>query len=154
MLTDPAPPSELSPGQDDAYWMRRALELAREADAAGEVPVGAVLVDSDGIVAEGRNHMVGMSDPTAHAEIQVLRAAGHVKRNYRLLETTLYVTMEPCPMCAGALVNARVSRSVFNCPVRCLLKRASGKLYSSMDINSTSKFSAEPAGILPAARSP
>ena len=115
-LTDPVPPSELRPVEDDAYWMRRALELAREADAAGEVPVGAVLVDSEGIVAEGRNDMVGMSDPTAHAEIQVLRAAGRVKRNYRLLETTLYVTMEPCPMCAGALVNARVSRLVFGVP--------------------------------------
>jgi tRNA(adenine34) deaminase len=102
--------------RDDDRWMRRALQLARQAEAAGEVPVGALLVDGDNIIAEGRNGMLGTSDPTAHAEIQVLRAAGQVKRNYRLPETTLYVTMEPCPMCAGAMVNARVSRLVFGVP--------------------------------------
>jgi tRNA(adenine34) deaminase len=102
--------------RDDDRWMRRALQLARQAEAAGEVPVGALLVDGENIVAEGRNRMLGTSDPTAHAEIQVLRAAGQVKRNYRLPETTLYVTMEPCPMCAGAMVNARVSRLVFGVP--------------------------------------
>jgi tRNA(adenine34) deaminase len=93
--------------------MRRALELARHAENLGEVPVGAVLVAADGLVAEGRNAPVERSDPTAHAEIQALRAAGGALRNYRLPGTTLYVTMEPCPMCAGALVNARVSRLVF-----------------------------------------
>ena len=93
--------------------MRRALQLARQAEAAGEVPVGALLVDAENLVAEGWNRMLERSDPTAHAEIQVLRAAGQIKRNYRLPGTTLYVTMEPCPMCAGALVNARVSRLVF-----------------------------------------
>ena len=93
--------------------MRRALELARHAENLGEVPVGAVLVAADGLVAEGWNAPVERSDPTAHAEIQALRAAGGALRNYRLPGTTLYVTMEPCPMCAGALVNARVSRLVF-----------------------------------------
>ncbi len=93
--------------------MRRALELARHAENLGEVPVGAVLVGRDGLVAEGRNAPVASSDPTAHAEIQALRAAGKALHNYRLPGTTLYVTMEPCPMCAGALVHARVSRLVF-----------------------------------------
>jgi tRNA(adenine34) deaminase len=97
----------------DEQWMRRALELARHAESQGEVPVGAVLVAADGLIAEGWNCPVERSDPTAHAEIQALRAAGGVVRNYRLPGTTLYVTMEPCPMCAGALVHARVSRLVF-----------------------------------------
>lgn len=93
--------------------MRRALELARHAENLGEVPVGAILVGRDGLVAEGRNAPVASSDPTAHAEIQAVRAAGKALHNYRLPGTTLYVTMEPCPMCAGALVHARVSRLVF-----------------------------------------
>ena len=93
--------------------MRRALELARHAENLGEVPVGAVLVGRDGLVAEGRNSPVASLDPTAHAEIQALRAAGKALHNYRLPGTTMYVTMEPCPMCAGALVHARVSRLVF-----------------------------------------
>ena len=92
------------PEFDDDHWMRRALQLARQAEATGEVPVGAVLVAGDQIIAEGWNCTVATSDPTAHAEIQVLRAAGQRQRNYRLTGTTLYVTMEPCPMCAGAMV--------------------------------------------------
>jgi tRNA(adenine34) deaminase len=115
-LTDIASHTESRSGFDDDHWMHLALELAREAEAAGEVPVGALLVEGEKIVATARNCMLGTFDPTAHAEIQVLRAAGQVKRNYRLPETTLYVTMEPCPMCAGALVNARVSRLVFGVP--------------------------------------
>jgi tRNA(adenine34) deaminase len=97
----------------DEQWMRRAVELARRAEEAGEVPVGAVLVTDSGLVAEGWNTPVSSSDPTAHAEIQVLRSAGRGTGNYRLPGTTLYVTMEPCPMCAGALVHARVARLVF-----------------------------------------
>jgi tRNA(adenine34) deaminase len=93
--------------------MRRALALAQRAEEAGEVPVGAILVAEGGPVAEGWNASVSTSDPTAHAEIQTLRAAGLALGNYRLPGTTLYVTMEPCPMCAGALVHARVSRLVF-----------------------------------------
>ena len=103
----------MAPDSVDEQWMRRALELARHAESLGEVPVGAVLVAADGLVAEGWNAPVKSSDPTAHAEIQALRAAGRALRNYRLPGTTLYVTMEPCPMCAGALVHARVSRLVF-----------------------------------------
>lgn len=100
----------------DERWMRHALELAAVAAELGEVPVGAVLVRGEEVVAEGWNCPIGESDPTAHAEIRALRAAGRAARNYRLLDTTLYVTMEPCPMCAGALVHARVSRLVFGAP--------------------------------------
>jgi len=100
----------------DEHWMRHALELAGHAQAAGEVPVGAVLVRGDAIVADGWNCPIAESDPTAHAEILTLRAAGAALGNYRLPDTTLYVTMEPCPMCAGALVHARVSRLVFGAP--------------------------------------
>jgi len=100
----------------DERWMRHALELAAVAAELGEVPVGAALVRGEEVVAEGWNCPIGESDPTAHAEIRALRAAGQVAGNYRLLDTTLYVTMEPCPMCAGALVHARVSRLVFGAP--------------------------------------
>jgi len=94
--------------------MRRALELAQSAEGAGEVPVGAVLVASDGqIIGEGWNRPIGAHDPTAHAEIVALRAAANAAGNYRLPGTTLYVTLEPCPMCAGAIVHARVERVVF-----------------------------------------
>ena len=99
--------------QDNVY-MRRALAQAETAEAADEVPVGAVLVGAGGdILAEDHNRTIGNSDPCAHAEIQVLRAAGQKLGNYRLLDTTLYVTLEPCAMCAMALVHARVKRVVF-----------------------------------------
>jgi len=97
---------------DDGF-MRRALELARQAEAAGEVPVGAVIVRDGVIVAEGWNHPIGACDPTAHAEIVALRAAGQALASYRLTDTTLYVTLEPCAMCASAMVHARVKRLVF-----------------------------------------
>jgi len=97
----------------DEIWMRHALDLARAAEAAGEVPVGAVLVYKDQVIATGANAPIGSHDPTAHAEIRALRAAGKTTGNYRLTGSTLYVTLEPCPMCAGALVNARVSRLVY-----------------------------------------
>ncbi len=100
----------------DARWMRRALDLARQAEADGEVPVGAVIVRDDELLGEGRNGPIGGSDPTAHAEIRALREAAHAIGNYRLLDTTCYVTMEPCPMCAGALVHARVARLVYGAP--------------------------------------
>jgi tRNA(adenine34) deaminase len=93
--------------------MRRALELAREAEAAGEVPVGAVIVRDGVIVAEGWNQPIRAHDPSAHAEMIALRAAGQVLSTYRLLDTTLYVTLEPCAMCAGAMVHARVRRLVY-----------------------------------------
>lgn len=99
--------------QDEAF-MRRAIELAREAARCGEVPVGAVLIDADGaVLAEARNAPIRSNDPTAHAEILALRDAGARLGNYRLPGTTLYVTLEPCAMCAGALVHARVARLVF-----------------------------------------
>ena len=93
--------------------MSRALELAREAQAAGEVPVGAVIVKDGAVVAEGWNRPIGTCDPTAHAEIVALRAAGRALGTYRLTGTTLYVTLEPCAMCASAMVHARVQRLVF-----------------------------------------
>jgi len=93
--------------------MQRALELARTAAAAGEVPVGAVIVRQGEIIAEGSNRPIGTCDPTAHAEMIALRAGGEVLRNYRLLDTTLYVTLEPCAMCASAMVHARVQRLVY-----------------------------------------
>ena len=106
-----------SPGPEgnilDLRFMSRALELAREAERAGEVPVGAVIVKDGAIVGEGWNRPIGTSDPTAHAEIIALRAAAQTLGSYRLLETTLYVTLEPCAMCAGAMVHARVKRLVY-----------------------------------------
>jgi tRNA(adenine34) deaminase len=98
---------------DDVTFMRRALELARQAETAGEVPVGAVIVKDGAIVAEGWNHPIGAHDPTAHAEIVALRAAGAALGTYRLTGTTLYVTLEPCAMCASAMVHARVQRLVY-----------------------------------------
>lgn len=98
----------------DAQYMRHALALADRAEQEGEVPVGAVLVGSDGVLGEGWNQPIGRSDPTAHAEIVALRAAAARLGNYRLpAGSTLYVTLEPCPMCAGAMVQARVARLVF-----------------------------------------
>ena len=99
--------------EDDEYWMHRALELARAGEAAGEVPVGAVLVRDGEALGEGWNAPIGRCDPTAHAEIVALRAAASALSNYRLSGSTLYVTIEPCAMCAGALVHARVARVVF-----------------------------------------
>ena len=94
-------------------WMREAVALAREAEAAGEVPVGAVVVVAGEIVGRGRNSPVGLNDPTAHAEMLALRAAALAIGNYRLERATVYATLEPCAMCAGALVAARVERLVF-----------------------------------------
>ena len=97
----------------DIDFMRLALEAARGAEAAGEVPVGAVLVQGDAILAVSANRPIGGHDPTAHAEIEALRTAGRVLSSYRLTGTTLYVTLEPCVMCASAIVHARVARLVF-----------------------------------------
>lgn len=93
--------------------MQQALLLAERAESQGEVPVGAVLVHEDRIVGEGWNQPIGLQDPTAHAEIVALRDAASRLGNYRLPDTTLYVTLEPCPMCAGAIVHARVARVVY-----------------------------------------
>ena len=99
--------------QDDPDFMIRALALARAAGEVGEVPVGAVLVKDGIVVGEGHNHPLSTHDPTAHAEILALRDAGRRLGNYRLPGTTLYVTLEPCCMCVGALIHARVERVVF-----------------------------------------
>jgi tRNA(adenine34) deaminase len=99
-------------GQPEAF-MRMALDLAREAEAAGEVPIGAVAVLDDRVIGRGRNSPISMTDPTAHAEMLALREASAAIGNYRLEGVTLYSTLEPCAMCAGALVTARVSRLVF-----------------------------------------
>jgi tRNA(Arg) A34 adenosine deaminase TadA len=98
---------------DDTSFMRLAIEQARLADAAGEVPVGAVLVVDGALVAHGFNRPITTADPTAHAEIVTLREAARALANYRLTGATLYVTVEPCLMCVGALVHARVARVVF-----------------------------------------
>jgi tRNA(adenine34) deaminase len=93
--------------------MHRALELAREAEASGEVPVGCVLVAGGEIIGQGRNSPIEMLDPTAHAEMLALRQGAIALGNYRLTDATLYCTLEPCPMCAGALVAARIKTLVF-----------------------------------------
>ena len=97
----------------DVDFMHRALELAQRAALDGEVPVGALLVRGDDVIGEGWNRPIMSQDPTAHAEVVALRAAAQRLQNYRLERTTLYVTLEPCAMCMGAALNARVSRVVF-----------------------------------------
>ncbi len=97
----------------DSAWMGEALELAARAEAEGEVPVGALLVRDGEVIGSGWNRTIAAHDPTAHAEILALRAAGAATSNYRLPGSTLYVTLEPCAMCVGAMIHARVERLVF-----------------------------------------
>lgn len=97
----------------DETWMALALKEAEKAKALGEVPVGAVLVQHNQLIASGHNQPILEHDPSAHAEMVAIRKAGQVLQNYRLLDTTLYVTLEPCHMCAGLLVHARIKRLVF-----------------------------------------
>jgi tRNA(adenine34) deaminase len=109
---------ELHESELHHYWMRRALRLAREAEAAGEVPVGCVIVASQPgneprVIGEGRNSPIELLDPTAHAEMLALRQSALAAGNYRLEDATVYCTLEPCPMCAGAMVAARVKTLVF-----------------------------------------
>ncbi|HAG61872.1 MAG TPA: tRNA adenosine(34) deaminase TadA [Coxiellaceae bacterium] len=98
---------------EDEVHMRHAMALAAKAQEYGEVPVGAVVVRDGVVIGEGFNQPISQSDPTAHAEVVALRAAANTINNYRLLETTLYVTLEPCLMCLGAMIHGRVSRVVF-----------------------------------------
>jgi tRNA(adenine34) deaminase len=109
---------------NDEVFMRRALELARRAQEEGEVPIGSVLVLQNEIVGEGWNRPIAASDPTAHAEIQAMRAAAAKLGNYRLTGATLYVTLEPCDMCVGAMFHARIARAVFGAtdPKKLVLK--------------------------------
>ncbi len=106
-------PSPVGRDGADYEWMQRALFCARRAEQAGEVPVGAVLVEDGSIVAEGENRTIRDSDPTAHAEVVAIRAAAAARGDWRLSGTTLYVTLEPCAMCAGAIVLARIPTVVF-----------------------------------------
>ncbi|KVE37531.1 CMP deaminase [Burkholderia sp. TSV86] len=108
----------LSPAGDerDRRYMRLALDAAAQARAAGEVPVGAVLVRGDDVIARGFNHPIGGHDPSAHAEMAALRAGARALRNYRMPGCELYVTLEPCLMCAGAIMHARIARVVYGAP--------------------------------------
>jgi tRNA(adenine34) deaminase len=98
---------------EDTHWMSYALQLAAKGEAIGEVPVGAVIVQDEKIIGEGFNQPISSHDPTAHAEIIALRQAAALVQNYRLVGSTIYVTLEPCTMCVGALVHARIARLVF-----------------------------------------
>lgn len=120
---------------DDIHWMQHAISLAKTAENKGEVPVGAVLVFDNEIIGEGFNQPIGLSDPTAHAEIIALREGGRALSNYRLPGSTLYVTLEPCVMCLGALIHARVLRIVFGaCDLR------AGALQSAFQLGSATQF--------------
>lgn len=113
MLTTLTCPDGLEAVERDLFWMQHAYQLALRSEAEGEVPVGAVLVLGDELIAEGWNRPIQNHDPTAHAEIMALQSAGKKLKNYRLIDTTLYVTLEPCPMCAVAMVHARVGKVVY-----------------------------------------
>jgi tRNA(adenine34) deaminase len=114
-MVGPDQPPEQFPAAE-ADFMARALELAREAEATGEVPVGAVIVRDGEIVGEGWNRNIGLNDPSAHAEIVAMRAAGQRLENHRLPGCVLFVTLEPCAMCVGAMIHARLDRVVFAAP--------------------------------------
>ncbi len=98
---------------NDKHWMEKALALAQKAEAAGEVPVGAVIVKDNQLIAEGWNQPITSHDATSHAEIMAMRAAGKKLNNYRLIGTVMYVTLEPCAMCVGAMIHARVSKVIY-----------------------------------------
>lgn len=117
-VTEPNVTDEMSSlmtttNQADIDFMQRAMALASKAEALGEIPVGAVLVKEGEVIGEGFNQAITLNDPTAHAEVMALRDAGQRLSNYRLVETTLYVTLEPCVMCTGSLIHARVGRVVY-----------------------------------------
>lgn len=104
-----------NPDPEDRSWMQEAIVLAKRAEAEGEVPIGAVVVHEGRIVGRGWNRNIGLNDPSAHAEILALREAGRTLGNHRLVNCSLYVTLEPCPMCVGAMIHARLERIVFGC---------------------------------------
>lgn len=132
--------------EQDILFMRRAMELAEQAEQEGEVPVGAVLVKDGKVIAEGWNRSIGAHDATAHAEVQALRKAGQKLENYRLLDTTLYVTLEPCPMCAGALLHSRVKRVVFGAPD--LKAGAAGTVMNLFDSQAAYHYASVESGLL------
>ncbi|WP_246208759.1 tRNA adenosine(34) deaminase TadA [Enterobacteriaceae endosymbiont of Donacia bicoloricornis] len=100
--------------KNDIYWMKYALYFAKLAKYNGEIPVGAIIIKNNKIISFGNNNTIKNNDPTAHAEIIALRRAGKYLKNYRLLNTTMYVTLEPCLMCSGAIIMSRISRLVFS----------------------------------------
>ncbi|WP_343033617.1 tRNA adenosine(34) deaminase TadA [Enterobacteriaceae endosymbiont of Plateumaris sericea] len=100
--------------KDDIYWMNYALNLAKLAIQSGEIPVGAVIIKNNKIISEAKNNSIKNNDPTGHAEIIALRKAGKYLKNYRLLNTTMYVTLEPCIMCSGAIIISRINRLVYS----------------------------------------
>lgn len=104
---------ELDQASIDQFFMQQALLLAEQAQQQGEIPVGAILVCNNVIIARGWNQSIQLNDPSAHAEMQAIRKAGITLANYRMLDCTLYVTLEPCPMCAGLLVHSRIKRLVY-----------------------------------------
>ena len=120
---------------EDEKWMRVAIDEAKLAMKKNEIPVGSVLIQNNKIIAQAHNQPIGNNDPTAHAEIQLLRKAGKQKENYRLIGSTLYVTLEPCAMCFGAMIHARVERIVFGA-----LDPKTGVCGSCMDLNNENFF--------------
>ncbi len=133
-MANSTPPPEHATSADER-WMWHALELARRAGAQGEVPVGAVLVRNERIVGEGWNRPIGDHDPTAHAEVVAIRDAAARLSNYRLVECTLYVTLEPCAMCVGAIVHGRIGRVVFGAT-----DTKSGAVGSALDLADSGAF--------------
>ena len=119
----------------DEQWMKIAIEEAKLAMNENEIPIGSILVQNEKIIAKAHNQPIGNNDPTAHAEIQLLRKAGKQKENYRLIGSTLYVTLEPCAMCFGAMIHARVERIVFGA-----LDPKTGVCGSCMDLNKENFF--------------
>ncbi|MGP1871404.1 MAG: tRNA adenosine(34) deaminase TadA [Arsenophonus sp. ER-BJ3-MAG3] len=115
--------------EKDIYWIRKAIFLAKKSKEKDEIPISAVLVYKDKLIAKGYNHLILDHDPCAHAEILALRAGGQYLKNYRLLNTTLYVTLEPCIMCAGAMIHARINRLVYGA-----YDKKTGAAGSSIDI--------------------
>jgi tRNA(adenine34) deaminase len=117
--------------KDDYYWMGLALREARKAEARGEVPIGAIIVRDGTVLGRGYNLREGSRDPTSHAEMRAIRSAARKAGNWRILDATLYVTLEPCPMCMGAILLARLERVVFGC--RDPKAGAAGSLYDLSD---------------------
>ena len=135
-----------SPDALDIAYMRQALVLAQRAETAGEVPVGALVVFDNKVIGEGWNRPISTNDPTAHAEIVALRAAANHLRNYRLTGASLYVTLEPCPMCAGAMVQARVARVVYGAADP--LAGAAGSVFNVLSAPSLNHRAALQGGVL------
>lgn len=130
----------------DERWMRRALELAAKAGDAGEVPVGAVIVRDGEVLGEGWNHPISGCDPTLHAEVHALREAAAREQNYRLTGATLYATLEPCSMCAGAIVHARIAHVVYG--AEDLKTGAVRSVFQLLDSNPANHRATHQAGVL------